>query len=442
MDRLQRVYTVAFYTLGCKVNQYDTQAMREQFLAQGFVEVAFHEAADVYVVNTCTVTHVSDRKSRQMIARAHRKHPDALVIVAGCYAQRAGQELLALPGVGMVLGPQHRAAVARQALEVLQGGGKIDAVGDIDRAGSFEKLHISGMHARTRAVLKIQEGCDQFCAYCIIPYVRGPIRSRPLEDALQEARTLAAAGVPEIVLTGIHLTSYGRDLGQERYPGQYLADLLEAVDRIEGIVRIRLGSLEPALLNDAFLARASRLAHLCPQFHVALQSGSDGVLARMGRAYDTAAYALGVEALRHAFSDAALTTDMMVGFPGETEAEFEETCAFAARIRLAHMHVFPYSPREGTRAASMPGQVPAPVKEARAHKLMALGKTLARAYAQQFVGSVQPVLFEEPHQSGGTWGRTPHDLLVLVAGDHARGSLKRCKITELDEEGLCGLSIE
>lgn len=423
--------TFAVCTLGCRVNQYDAEAMCEQLLARGFVRRAFSERADVYLVCTCTVTGTSDNKSRQMIARAHRANPDALIVVAGCLAQREGEALLALDGVGLVIGSANRAqagALIEQALS----GVKKSVVEPFAQAAAYEPLQIGHMYGRTRAGLKIQEGCDRNCAYCIIPSVRGPIRSRSVEETVDEAARLAQNGVPEIVLTGIHLTSYGRDLQRQAYPGQLLADVLERIDAIDGVKRIRLGSLEPSILSDAFLSRVTKLEKFACQMHVALQSGSESVLRRMGRSYTRDGYARGVALLRKYWPDVALSTDLIAGFPGETQQEAQETLDFVRQTAFARLHVFPYSVREGTRAAAMPDQLPAAEKHARANALIALGQTLRQAYIARFDGCSAQVLFER--RRGGRWeGRTGHDIEVYSDRPQRTDCLTACRLCVRDD---------
>ena len=425
----------AFFTLGCKVNQYDTEAMRELFEDAGYETVDFSEAADVYVVNTCTVTQTGDKKSRQMISRAHALSPHAPIVVAGCYAQRAPEEVLALPGVQLVIGTKDRARVV-ELVENL-GEKKQTAVSDIGAEHAFEPLTAS-REGRTRAHLKIQEGCDRFCTYCIIPYARGPIRSRPLEEVRTELCKLAQAGFQEVVLTGIHLMSYGRDL-----PGSIT--LLDAIAQAEGldeIKRIRLGSLEPQMLSEAFVEALASNERVCRQFHLSLQSGSAGVLKRMKRRYTPEEYAECVDHLRAAMPGCAITTDIIVGFPGETEEEFAETLAFAREVKLSRIHVFPYSRREGTKAAEMPGQLSRAVKAARAARLGALAKELASQYAAEFIDTVQDVLFEE-REGENIAGHTDTYLRVLVPGaeDALLGRFAKVRILKEENGDLYGITI-
>ncbi len=426
--------TVAFCTLGCKVNQYDSQAMLEQFERAGYVSAPFSAVADVYVVNTCTVTGTGDKKSRQMIRRAAAKNPRAAIVVAGCMAQRAAEGLL-LPGVKLVLGTQRRAEIVPLLEKAMARTEPLIAVEALGNA-PFEALTVRGSEGRTRATLKIQEGCENRCAYCIIPSVRGPIRSRPLFEVRAEAERLAEAGFQEIVVTGIHLSSYGRDFAD----GTALLDALRAIDGVPGVRRVRLGSLEPGIVTDEFAESLVSLTKICPQFMLALQSGSDTVLARMGRRYTTARYREAAEALRRVFPDMALTTDVMTGFPGETDAEFRETMAFVEAMRYARIHVFPYSSREGTHAAAMPGQVQKGVREARAAALIALGDRLAGAYLMGWVGRTCEVLFEEAIP-GGAEGYTPEYARVAAAGG-VPGMIRAVRVDCAAGETLTGVVTE
>ena len=380
---------VAFHTLGCKVNQYDSQAMLELFERAGYTAGDFDDVCDIYVVNTCTVTGTGEKKSMQAVRRAQRKNPDAQIVICGCMAQRDGQKLLDTTGARLVLGTAHRGQVVELFEQAMRENTRICAVSDVRRA-PFEPLFITHHEGRTRATLKIQEGCDRFCAYCIIPHVRGGIRSRAVEDVREEARRLSEAGYREIVLTGIHLTSYGRDLRD----GSTLLSVIRAVHGLPLVERIRLGSLEPVIATREFAGSLAQLPKVCPQFHLALQSGCDSVLKRMRRRYDTAAFRESAAALRAAFPGCALTTDVMSGFPGETEEEHRQSLAFCREMAFSRMHVFPYSEREGTPAAEMEGAVPKPIREERARELIALGRQMAAAYGQSQVGTVRSVLFE------------------------------------------------
>ncbi len=416
---------VAFYTLGCKVNQYDTEAMLECFEQAGYTVVDFKEEADVYVVNTCTVTGTGDQKSRKIIRRTARQNPQAAIVVAGCLAQREAEEVLKIPGVALVVGSQKRGQVVEMLEQALGENRKISAVSAL-KGVEFEELSVSGHEGKTRATMKIQEGCDRYCAYCIIPSVRGPVRSMALASVKQEAQRLSAAGYRELVLTGIHLASYGRGMDID------LLSAIEAVHEVDGVKRIRLGSLEPSVVSDEFVARLIRLPKVCKQFHLSMQSGSRAVLERMRRSYTPEEYAQAVDRLRGAFKDCAITTDVLCGFPGETEAEHAETMAFVERIAFARIHVFPYSRREGTVADRMPDQIPQNVKNRRAAELIALGNRLETEFVQSLIGSKQEVLFEEKDDKGLCQGYTgqyvrvhavaqPGDLCVVHI-DSAQGA--------------------
>ncbi len=387
--------TVSVHTLGCKVNQYDSQAMLECFLSGGYTQVPFDEPADVCIVNTCTVTGTGDKKSMQAVRRALKQNPEADVIIAGCLAQRDGEKLLA-SGARLVIGAMHRARVLELYEDAVRRGERACCVEkDILRI-PFEKMSIGGFSERTRAVMKIQEGCDRYCSYCIIPHVRGGIRSRPPEDIREEARRLADAGFRELVLTGIHLTSYGRD----RESGSLIDAILAA--RVPGITRIRLGSLEPVIVTPSFAAAVAEIPEICPQFHLALQSGSDAVLQRMRRRYTCDEFRTAVSLLRASLPGCALTTDVICGFPGETEEEFARTRDFCREIAFSRMHVFPFSARRGTPAAAMPGQIPRAVKEQRTRTLIALGHEMAREYHSGMVGTVREILCEEADENGAS----------------------------------------
>ena len=423
--------TVAFHTLGCKVNQYDTQAMRERFEVAGFRTVEFEDRADVYVVNTCTVTGTGDKKSMQTIRRCHRNNPDAAIVVTGCLAQRAADELK-LPGVRLVLGTQRRGEVVQLLAQALEQDCALIAVETL-RQAPFERLTVHAHEGHTRATMKIQEGCDRWCTYCIIPSVRGPIRSRPLDEIRAEAQSLAAAGFKEVVLTGIHLTSYGR----EQHGAITLLDAIRAVHEVEGIERIRLGSLEPVIVTGAFVQGIAAMPKVCHQFHLALQSGSDTVLARMRRRYTSGEFLAACAMLRGAFDDCALTTDVMTGFPGETEEEFAQTVDTCQRAGFARMHVFPYSEREGTKAAAMAGSVPRHIREERARQLIAVGKELERAALEGRIGKTDEVLIEEIDVQGRGTGYTGGYMRVHVQGAQP-GEIVRVRITGIENDELSG----
>lgn len=411
---------IAFYTLGCKVNQYDTEAMRELFEHAGWETVPFEDEADVYLINTCSVTQISDKKSRQMISQAHRRAPDAFLAVTGCYAQTEPEKVKDLPGVGLVIGTDGRKEIV-QTVEKAIAGQKASVVPDIRRVRLFEEMG-AVEESRTRAVLKIQDGCSNFCSYCVIPYARGPIRSRMPESVAAELNKLASNGFKEVVLTGIHLASYGLDLKDRIIR---LTDVMKIAEETDGIERIRLGSLEPLFCGEAFAETASGLKKLCRQFHLSLQSGSDTVLKRMNRRYDTAGFENAVACLRKHMPDCAVTTDVIAGFVGETEEEHLETCAFVRRIGFSRMHVFPYSRRKGTAADSMEGHLVRSVKERRASELIAIGKEMEETFVESLIGTEQTVLIEDD----GT-GYTGNYVRVRCSGPE--GELVRVRITGRD----------
>lgn len=381
---------VAFATLGCKLNQYDSELMLERLKNAGWRVVAFAEEADAYVINTCTVTGTADQKSRNMIARARRSSPSAVVVVAGCLAQRDAEKLVEREGVRLVIGTARRAEIASLLERAMGSDEPVIAVGSLTDA-AFEDEGVSARESRTRAIVKIQEGCDRHCAYCIIPSVRGRSRSRPISSVADEVDGLARAGYPEITLTGIHLSSYGRDL-----PGTpSLADAVSVACAPQGIARVRLGSLEPTVVDDAFIALIGAQVKLCRHFHLSLQSGSDGVLRRMARTYTAERFYSAVARLRGAFPEVSLTTDVIVGFPGETEEEHEESLGFVRACAFEKIHVFPFSPREGSKAAIMPDQVPDDVKKRRAAQMRALGGEMERAALRRRIGIRARVVVEE-----------------------------------------------
>lgn len=425
---------VAFHTLGCKVNQYDSQAMLELLRGAGYLPVPFSEEADVYVINTCTVTGTGDRKSMQAARRVRREHPESALVLCGCLAQRRGEELLRETGAVLVLGTQRRAEIVPLLEQALRTGTPLCAVDPLPEGVPYEQLWVRSQEEHTRATMKIQEGCSNRCTYCIIPSVRGPIRSRLPEDIRLEAAALAEAGFREIVLTGIHLTSYGRDLPQD----VRLLDAIRCVHDAEGIGRIRLGSLEPTVATAEFAEAVASMPKVCPQFHLALQSGSDTVLRRMARRYNMRMYEDAVRSIRAAMPDAALTTDILTGFPGETEEEFRETCDAVRRIGFSRIHVFPYSPREGTPAAVMPGQISREEKERRVRELIRIGNETALAYRERWLGRRAQVLLEERLRDGSWTGCTPEYLQVTVPHRDGleRGMAIGVILSEVTPDGL------
>ena len=428
---------VAIYTLGCKVNQYETQALERALTQRGHTLVPFDAQADVYIVNTCTVTAVSDKKSRGMVRRARRLSPQAVVAVCGCYTQTDPDAAAAL-GADVVAGSGDRMAF----LDLLERAAAqrrerpLVSVDDAMKRRQFEVLEPGGLEGHTRALLKVQDGCVNFCSYCIIPYARGPLRSLPLEQAAAQARVLAGQGYREIVLTGIEISSWGA----ERRDGSGLTDLVEAVCAAVPGLRVRLGSLEPRTVTGDFCRRAAALPNLCPHFHLSLQSGCDQTLARMNRKYNTARYLQSVELLRQWFDDPAITTDLIVGFPQETEEEFTRTLAFLERCQFSAMHIFPYSRRAGTPAAAMTGQVPRAEKESRARRAASLAGAMERSYLARLVGRELPVLFEE--EKDGLWqGHAPNYVLVRAAGTGLHNRIRTVRVTAAEEHRLTGLLI-
>ena len=424
---------IAFYTLGCKVNQYETQALEQLAARRGHTLVPFEGEADAYVVNTCTVTAVSDKKSRQMIRRARKRAPDALVAVCGCYPQTHREDMEGL-GVDLVAGTGDRAGFVALLEEAWRERQPLSALDDPFRRRVFEVLPPGGLEGRTRCMLKVEDGCVNFCSYCIIPYARGAIRSLPLESAREQAAALAAEGYRELVLTGIEISSWGHEFKD----GSSLMDLVEAVCRAAPECRVRLGSLEPRTVTEDFCRRGAALPNLCPHFHLSMQSGCDGVLKRMNRKYDTARFYESVALLRQHFDRPGITTDLIVGFPGETEAEFGETLAFVRRCAFSAMHIFPYSRRPGTPAAKMPRQVPNAVKEERAHRAAAVAAELERAYLEQWVGQSLPVLFEE--ERDGHWrGYTTRYTEVWVdSGENLHNQLRTVRLERAEDTALAG----
>jgi len=418
--------TIAAVTLGCKVNQYDTEAMLEAFEAAGYEVVPFERDADVYLVNTCTVTGTGDQKSLKTVRRAARSHPDSAVIVCGCLAQREAEAIARMDGVKLVLGVQRRGEVVSLLEQALAEGRTINAVAPL-RAIPFEALSVSRHEGRTRATMKIQEGCDRFCSYCIIPYVRGPVRSMPLENVRAEARLLAEAGYREIVVTGIHLASYGRGTGES------LIDAISAVHDTPGVARVRLGSLEPGIVTPSFARALGCMPGLAQQFHLSLQSGSASVLKRMHRRYTPEQYLEACALLRESMPRCAVTTDVIAGFPGETEEEFAETQAFLCSAQLARLHVFPYSRRSGTVADRLPGQLTEAEKHARAQALIATGRELEAAFVARQRGQVVRVLFETEPEEGMLEGYSGAYVRVRAEGDSALlGAIRDVRITETE----------
>ena len=428
---------IAFYTLGCKVNQYETQALEQLVTQRGHSLVPFEEAADAYVINTCTVTAVSDKKSRQVIRRARKAAPDAVIAVCGCYPQTHPDDVEKL-GVDLISGTGDRTGFVDLLEREWSDRQPITALDDAFSRRTFEPLPAGGLEGRTRAMLKMEDGCVNFCSYCIIPYARGRVRSLPLDDCVRQARELEAAGYREIVLTGIEISSWGQDL--EGKP-----ELIEAIEAIcQGLspdTRVRLGSLEPRTITPDFCRRAAALPNLCPHFHLSMQSGCDTVLARMNRKYDSNRYYESVTFLHEAYDRPAVTTDLIVGFPGETEEEFQQTLDFIQKCAFSAMHIFPYSKRPGTPAAKLPGQVLNAVKEERAHRAAQIARTMQDAYLDSWVGETVPVLFEE--ERDGLWrGHTTRYCEVTVqSAQPLHNQLRQVRLTGRDGGALQGVLV-
>ena len=391
----------AFHNLGCKVNSYETEAMQQLLEDAGYEIVPFQEGADVYIINTCSVTNVADRKSRQMLHRAKKMNPSAAVVAAGCYVQAAGAELKKDEAVDLIVGNNQKKDLVQILDDYFADHGNSGEILDIGHSQEYEELHIHRIADHTRAFIKVQDGCNQFCSYCIIPYTRGRVRSRRPEDIEREVREIAAAGYKEIVLTGIHLSSYGVDFKDEPETENLLA-LIKRLDQIQGIERLRLGSLEPRIVTREFARELAGLRTICPHFHLSLQSGCDATLKRMNRRYSAAEYQACCDILREEFDNPAITTDVIVGFPGETEEEFAETERFLKAIHFYEMHIFKYSRRAGTRAADMPDQVPEGIKSVRSDILLALEKQQSLEYRECFLGTEGEILLEEPIEIDGT----------------------------------------
>ena len=433
----------ALHNLGCKVNAYETEAMQQRLADSGYEIVPFTEKADVYIINTCTVTNMADRKSRQMLHRAKKLNPEAVVVAAGCYVQASRAACEADDAIDIVIGNNKKKDIVEILREYETEKGERETVIDISHTKEYEDMPVGRMENHTRAYIKVQDGCNQFCTYCIIPFARGRVRSRDAESVLSEVRTLSESGFREIVLTGIHLSSYGVDLPKEQV--NTLLGLIMLLHEVDGIERIRLGSLEPRIVTREFVQAIRALPKVCPHFHLSLQSGSDTVLRRMNRRYTSGEYQRGCALLREAYENPAITTDVIVGFPGETEEEFEETMAFAEKIAFFEMHVFKYSKREGTKAAIMPGQIPETVKAERSDRLLALEESLSKQYRTGFIGQELDILVEETVELSGECyqvGHTSEYVRVAVKSERAlTGQIVRVKAAALmsgDETALLG----
>ena len=422
---------VAFYTLGCKVNQYETEAMLEMFKKDGYEQVDSEEFADVYVINTCTVTHMSDRKSRQYIRRMKKKNPDSIIAVVGCYSQVSPEEILEIDEVNLVMGTNERRLIVEE-INKLDASKKASTVDDIMKVRAFEEIEINQANGRTRAFMKIQDGCDRFCSYCIIPYARGgKVRSRDLESIVTEATKLADNGYKEIVLTGIHVASYGKDVQDASIN---LLTVIKAIDKIENIERIRLSSVEPILFTDEFIKEVSQMEKVCPHYHLSLQSGCNETLERMNRRYTTDEFKHIVDKIRANIKDVSITTDIIVGFPGETNDEFSKTYEYLKELELLHMHIFKYSPRKGTPAATMQNQIEAQMKQLRSDKLLELNRKNFNNIASKYIDCEMEVLFESVSQNGYE-GLTNNYIRVAVQSDKdIQGEILKVKITQIKDE--------
>lgn len=425
---------VAFYTLGCKVNQYETEAMLEMFEKNGYTNVGSEDFADVYVINTCTVTHMSDRKSRQYIRRVKKKNPDAIIAVVGCYSQVSPEEILEIEDVNLVMGTNDRRTIVDR-IEGLTPQSKLSTVDDIMKVKEFESIEISQTNGKTRAFIKIQDGCDRYCSYCIIPYARGRIRSRKLDEIIDEINTLAENGYKEVVLTGIHVASYGKDLREDIN----ILDVIKSVNEVDGIQRIRLSSVEPVLFTEEFVDEICRIDKLVPHFHLSLQSGTDSTLKRMNRRYTASEYKRIVDLLRDRIPDVMLTTDVIVGFPGETNEDFSETLRFLKEIKLMHMHIFKYSPRKGTPAAKMQDQVDPQTKQFRSDILLNLSTRNFKEVTQKYMERPLDVLFEEVDRDGYYEGLSDNYIRIKVKSDEdIRGRILPAKIIDIRDDYCIG----
>ncbi len=422
----------AFYTLGCKTNQYETQAMEQLLQAQGHQIGTFAEECQGYIINTCSVTAVADKKNRAIIRRCRREHPDAVIAVCGCYSQHDAEAVKAL-GAHVLGGSGNREAFLRDVLAACEGRIPQNAIDKALSRREFEILPAGGLEARTRAMLKVQDGCVNFCSYCIIPYTRGPIRSAPVKLAVEQTQALASQGYREIVITGIEIASWGTDLPGK--PG--VESLIEAICQAAPEVRIRLGSLEPRIVTEEFCERLRRLPNLCPQFHLSMQSGCDTVLERMRRKYDTARYYESVRLLKSTFPGCAISTDMIVAFPGETEEEFAQSLAFIRKCGFSDMHIFPYSRRPGTPADKMPGQHDNATKEDRSRRAIAVAEEMSREYRENLIGTTLEVLFEEMDGAFFT-GHAPNYVKVYAKGEDLHNVIKTVTITGLYKDGVMG----
>ena len=434
---------VAFYTLGCKVNQYETNAMTEKFIKHNYKIVDFEDVADIYVVNTCTVTNMSDRKSRQIIRRVKQINPESILVVTGCYAQVAAKELEKIEEIDLIIGNTEKKDIVNIVENIVGADAsvcpkKIERtqinLTDINKQKDFVDFGPTTYTDKTRAVIKVQDGCNNFCSYCIIPYAKGRVRSRKLENILEEIRNVIKTGIQEVVITGIHIASYGIDFKEDNIR---LIDLLEAINKIEGLKRIRIGSLEPNIITEEFVERLKKVDKICDHFHLSLQSGCTETLKRMNRKYTAEDFEKVVKRLREAFPNVALTTDIIVGFPGETEKEFEKTYNYLKKINFYKMHVFKYSPRKGTRAAVMPNQIDGTIKENRSRKLIELSNENEKDFLNNYIGKEIEVLFEQKENEYFK-GHTANYIVVKTKNDKLENKLLKVKVATVDKLELIG----
>ncbi|WP_461612679.1 tRNA (N(6)-L-threonylcarbamoyladenosine(37)-C(2))-methylthiotransferase MtaB [Clostridium sp. Marseille-QA1073] len=428
---------VAFSTLGCRVNVYESEAMIEKFIKDGYEITNFEEFSDVYVINTCTVTNMGDKKSRQMISRARRKNPDAIIAVVGCYSQIASDEIAKIEGVDVVLGTRNKGDIVYYVNRAREEKKQFVEVSDVLRNKNFEELDIEQYQDKTRAFLKIQDGCNKFCSYCLIPFARGAVCSKDPKKLLKEVHELSENGFKEIILSGVHTASYGVDL-----EGDWsLVKVLEEINKVEGIERIRIGSIDPTFFSEGVIEKITTLEKMCPHFHLSLQSGCDATLKRMNRHYTTEDYKIVVENLRKYISDVSITTDIIAGFPGESERDFNETYKFLSEIKLSKMHIFKYSPRKGTKAAEMMLQVDGNIKEQRSESLITLAEKLENEFMNKFIGRTMKVLYEEESKelSNHYVGYTPNYIKVITkSNENLQGKIVETKLKEINKGYILG----
>ena len=416
---------VAFVSLGCKVNQYETNAMSQSFIEDGFEVVNFEDIADIYIVNTCTVTNIADRKSRQMLRRIKDNNKNAIIVATGCYAQVGEQELKKISDINLIIGNNEKKDIVKIIEDYEKEIENKVLITDVMHQKEFVEFGQTTYTEKTRAVVKVQDGCDRFCSYCIIPYARGRVRSRKLENIINEVESIVLNGIKEVVITGIHIASYGKDFKENIG----LIDLLEELNKVEGLERIRIGSLEPVIITDEFIERMSKLNKICEHFHLSLQSGCDSTLKRMNRRYTTNEFEDVVKRIRNKYNNAILTTDIIVGFPGETEEEFEQTYEYLKKIAFYKMHIFKYSPRKGTKAATMPNQVDGSIKELRSKKLLELSDNNEKMYNEEYIGKNVEVLFEE--KDGEYYkGHTKNYIQVWSKGEELDNKIVDVEISE------------